>query len=166
MSDRCIAAIREVLEYNPLTGFFFWKVPTTNAVEVGSVAGGLTEDGYVVIRVFKRLYRAHRLAFAFIHGRWPSGDVDHRDLIRTNNAASNLRECSKSENQCNRTRQSNGASGFKGVTYDKQTGKFKAQIGLGGKNYHLGRFKTKVEAASVYNLAAAKLHGEFARVNQ
>jgi hypothetical protein len=51
-----------------------------------------------------------------------------------------------------------GLIGVRGVTLDRFTGRFKAQIQLGGKNFHLGRFDTVDEASSAYQRARSDLH--------
>ena len=160
-----IIKLKQRLNYNPDTGVFTWTGRGGKTAVAGAVAGHKDADGYIVIRLSGKLYRAHRLAWLFINGDWPPFHLDHIDCNRENNRASNLRPCSRSENQCNRGKPKNNTSGFKGVTFDKQTGKFKAQIALHGKNHALGRFSKPEDAAEAYRSAAEKLHVEFARTN-
>jgi len=90
--------------------------------------------------------------------------VDHRDLNGLNNVRTNLRECTKSDNMCNRGANRNNTSGFKGVCWDKQTSKWLAQITKDGKRKCLGRFASAEAAHRAYCVAAEALHGEFKRV--
>jgi len=82
------------------------------------------------------------------------------------NRKSNLRLATQQQNLCNKTMQSNNTSGFKGVTWDKQTHRWMAQISVNRKHIKLGRFDSLEEAAEVYNSAAILYFGEFAKVNE
>jgi hypothetical protein len=92
-------------------------------------------------------------------------EVDHIDGNRLNNLRSNLRLCTSSENKKNRGLRSDTTSGYKGVSFHKQTGKWGARIHNGENYKHLGLFDDKKVAAKVYNEAAIKYHGEFAWTN-
>ena len=94
----------------------------------------------------------------------PKGlEVDHIDGDGFNNMRSNLRLCTKSQNQHNQGLRKDNASGFKGVSYDKQYGLYEAYIKVGGKQRKLGRFKTPELAHAAYCRAALELHGDFSR---
>ena len=92
--------------------------------------------------------------------------VDHRDTIRINNQKYNLRIASFVENLRNQKINKNNKSGFKGVRLHKPSNLYIAQIGINGKQKHIGYFKCPVEAAKAYNEAAIKYFGEFARLNE
>jgi hypothetical protein len=91
--------------------------------------------------------------------------VDHIDGNRRNACRSNLRICTREENQCNLRKRRTGRSRFKGVTFHKPRGKWKAQYRFKGRLYHLGYFDDEVEAARAYDYAAVQVFGEFACVN-
>ncbi len=92
-------------------------------------------------------------------------DIDHRDRNGLNNQKSNLRICSRTLNQGNATLRKDSTTGFKGVSYKKENGKFVARVQFGKKRLSLGYFPTKELAAAAYDKAAIELFGEFARVN-
>lgn len=92
--------------------------------------------------------------------------VDHIDGDRLNNTRVNLRICTQSENSKNRCVPKNNKSGFKGVCWSKRSGKWVAQLTANGRVMHLGLFTCPTAAALVYNAAAIKHHGEFAKLNQ
>ena len=92
-------------------------------------------------------------------------EIDHMDMNKLNNRRSNLRICDRSENQRNHRLQANNTSGYKGVYFDKQANKWKAQIQHHGRNNHLGLFLTPEEAGHAYDTKARELFGEYGRYN-
>ena len=92
----------------------------------------------------------------------PKIHTDHIDGNGLNNRRDNLRACSRSENMHNRGAYATNMSGFKGVSWHKQRGKWQAQIKFNGKNRHLGLYSTPEEAHQAYCRAAIDLHGDFA----
>ena len=92
----------------------------------------------------------------------PKIHADHIDGDGLNNRLANLRACTRAQNMRNTGAYSNNKSGFKGVHWNKQRGKWTAQIKCIGKIKHLGLFATPEEAYSAYCAAAKELHGEFA----
>lgn len=109
----------------------------------------------------------HRIILARMLGRplTRRDMVDHADGNPLNNQRSNLRLASWAENGFNRSRQANGTSGYKGVTWFKRRQKWQALIQCRGKRHFLGYYDTAEEAAHAYDAAARELHGEFARFN-
>jgi hypothetical protein len=91
--------------------------------------------------------------------------VDHVDSDGLNNRRANLRPATHSENQQNRRMAENNTSGYKGVSFDKSKGRWRAAIKLNGRTINLGRFADPTAAASAYDAAALDLFGEFARLN-
>lgn len=91
--------------------------------------------------------------------------VDHIDHNPLNNSRSNLRIATRSQNQQNRRLNINSTSGYKGVSWHKTKKKWTAVINIEGKNTTLGAYKTSIEAAKAYNVAALKYFGEFAYIN-
>lgn len=92
-------------------------------------------------------------------------DVDHIDGNKLNNQKTNLRFCTRSQNTANRGANKNNKSGYKGVSWNKNTCKWRATIVINAKQNHLGLFNTKEQAAEAYNVAAKQLFGEFALLN-
>jgi hypothetical protein len=90
---------------------------------------------------------------------------DHIDGNGLNNRESNLRSATHTQNMCNRGKQRNNTSGFKGVYFHKRARRWAAQIKLNQRWIYLGLFDEPEEAAHVYDAAALKYFGEFARPN-
>lgn len=158
------ARLRELLWYCPASGLFSWR-QSAKGRKMDRPAGCTSAVGYTVIRIDKRLYQAHRLAFLYIYGRWPDGDVDHKDGTRTNNNAENLRECTRAQNLQNKRRSSTtlGRSGLLGAQWCSQVGKWYGAIQVDGKKTHLGTFETAAEAHAAY-LAAKRVLHEFCTI--
>lgn len=164
--DLTAEAVRSLLEYDPESGVFVWKTRpgcrTFNARFAGEQAGKLGANGrYIQIHGVK--YAAHRLAWLYVTGGWPSGEVDHKNLRNDENWFDNLREATPSQNCANKRAYSTNRSGFKGVSVCSSTGRWKAQICVNGKVTYLGLFDDVRAAAEAYAAAADKHFGEFAR---
>ena len=150
--------LKTLLHYDPETGAFTWL----SGNRLGKIAGAKHQKGYIRITIRPNQYYASRLAWFYMIGEWPSADIDHKDLNKSNNSWSNLRMATRSENMGNISHHSDNASGFKGVSFHKY--RWVARISKDKKMYSLGRFKTKEEAAEAYARAAAELYGDFARM--
>lgn len=143
--------LMDALDFNPETGVFVWKKPTSNRVRAGRVAGRVTVIGYVAIGIYGKLYSAHRLAWLWVYGEWPKNELDHIDHNRQNNAINNLRNVTRSQNNENRiTAQSNNIVGLLGVSFLKDTRKYQARIQINGKQKKIGYFPTAEEAHAAY----------------
>lgn len=154
------AKLKEVIHYDPETGIFTWLVSPNWRIPAGSRAG--TEDnGYRMIGIFLRQYREHQLAWLYVYGRVPP-KIDHRDDNGLNNRITNLRECTKTQNEANKPMQKNNKSGLKGAYWYPRYGKWAACIGVNGKTKSLGYFTTAEQAHQAYCKAADELFGEFA----
>lgn len=161
------AHLKEWFDYNPDTGIFVWKkVHYTNAKLLGKTAG-TNSRRYVLIGVpgFGQI-GAHRLAWIYVNGLTIGGaEVDHKDTNPSNNAISNLRLATSSEQKQNKKVQSNNRSGLKGAYYHacRKGKKWRSQIKAEGRVIFLGYFHTAQEAHEAYGRAAHQYFGEFAR---
>lgn len=128
----------------------------------GKIAGA-TCGRYVHVMIDRKIYKAHRLVWFYVHKKWPKNELDHRDGHRHSNGIHNLREATRSQNEMNKPLQKNSTSGFKGVNYHRASEKWQVRIGIGkGKRISLGYFSSPEEAYSAYLAAQPKYHGEFA----
>ncbi len=160
------AVLINVLEYDPLTGVFLWKNPTSNRVRAGTIAGQIDRHGHRSINVCGTRYLAHRLAWFYMIREWPSDEIDHINLIKDDNRIANLREATRNENCRNVGRKKHNKSGFKGVCrHPQSTNKFMAQITVQGKPLYLGLYDDPEDASIAYVMASILNHGNFGRAS-
>jgi hypothetical protein len=164
MNELTAARLRQLLSYDPETGEFRW-LKSGSGRRLGGIAGCRYGKGYVRVRIMidGRWYKAHRLAWLWMAGAWPKGEIDHRNLDPTDNRWCNLREATHSQNGANKRLQSNNTSGFHGVGCGVVSGKWRARCKVNGKEVRLGWFVTPGQAALAYAIAAEKYFGEFGR---
>ena len=146
--------LRSILHYNPLTGVFTRRKSAGGRM-AGKVSGSPTADGYTKIGVSRKSYKAHRLAWLYVYGTWPTYQIDHINRDRADNRICNLRDVTHQQNLCNTNTYSNNTSGHKGVRYCD--GKFVARIRVNYRLVNLGYFKTFDEAVAA-RVAAEKLY--------
>jgi hypothetical protein len=152
----------EHLSYNPETGALIRKIKSGKNTRLG-ICGGIDTLGYVQVQVLGKMWRAHRLIWLLTYGEMPKFQVDHVNGVRHDNRLSNLRQASNAENMRNRGATSANTSGFKGVTFNKNSGKWMAQIMCNGKNTYLGLHSSAKLAHAAYVVAANNMHNSFAR---
>lgn len=152
--------LTKVLEYEPESGVFIWKIRVSQAVKPGDIAGSVNKNGYLFIKVGKYIYRAHRLAWFYFYGQWPpieNYQIDHIDGNRLNNSIKNLRLASNAKNARNHKLYSHNTSGISGVSFAEANNKWKATIRYNGKNIHLGYFTSFEEAVKARVIAEKEL---------
>lgn len=162
ISDLTKNAVERLLDYNPETGRFVWKINTKGA-RAGREAGVIVRDGYRRISINRRHYFAHCIAMLLMTGEWPTTEIDHIDGIPSNNTWTNLRMASRKQNGRNRKINRNNTSGFKGVSWSSKAAKWQTGIMVDGRSIYLGSYWDIRNAAAAYNKAAHKYFGEFSR---
>lgn len=150
----------EKLDYDHATGLLRWRV-SSGSRKSGSVAGTTTADGYVRLKLNRKLCLAHRVAWEIHYGNPPALDLDHINGNRADNRIANLRLVQKSHNQMNRRLHKPTKSGVKGVNWNQQEQKWVSRCAANGKRKHLGYFDTIEAAAAAYQHAARESHGAF-----
>lgn len=145
------ARLRELLHYDPLTGIFTWLVSTNGRVKVGDVAG-TRDQGYVIISVDRRLYRAHRLAWLYVYGQWPKFEIDHDNQVKDDNRIANLLDVPHQRNMHNIAQPTKvNRLGARGV--EPYGEKYRAFIGSRKNRKFLGTFDCLDGAQSAYQAA-------------
>jgi len=145
--------VRELFHYDEKTGVFTRKIRTAMRTKVGDIVGNKDTYGYLQVSVDGKLCLLHRLAWLYVYGLFPEGTIDHIDRCKTNNAIINLRDVSRQVNMTNLPLAKNNKSGFKGVFFRSDNGKFFASVSHKGKRFHVGSYSTASSASSAYELA-------------
>lgn len=155
--------VKNIFYYDPETGDMFWR-ERKQGRKFGKI-GTPDKDGYLVVHMNfrKERYPVHRLAWAFINGEWPKDQIDHINGVKSDNRLVNLREANTMQNMRNVPKQSHNSSGLKGVSWHKLRGKWRADIKNNGKRIWLGLHDCPAAASFSYQIAADKMHGQFAR---
>lgn len=155
------AELGELLSYDAATGELRWITSTPNGSRsAGAIAGSMRPTKYLNINVRGKNFLAHRAAWALHFGAWPEGILDHINGCRSDNRIANLRLATIAQNSANSNPRARNKCGIKGV-YQTATGRWRACIGVNGKNKFLGGFATAAEAGEAYQAAARKAYGEF-----
>lgn len=162
--------LRSLFDYRAETGQLIWRFRTWlspraagwNTRYAGTVAGTPDKDGYLTIRIDGQAHKASRLVWAWVYGKQPVNEIDHRDLDKANNRIGNLRDATHLENRHNR----DGNKLKKlpcGVSRRCDGKKWVAKIVTEGRYQHLGSFNSVEEASAAYRHAAVVQRGNFAR---
>lgn len=151
LSDLSQERLKQLLSYDEQTGIFYWKINVGrhSRIKALSKAGGKNKEGYGQITIDKICYRTCRLAWLYIHGEWPKGQIDHMNRNTGDDRIENLRDVTQSENKLNCGAYKNNTSGFKRVGYEKGK-KFSVRYKLLGSSKRLGPFNSAEEANEAY----------------
>ena len=130
----------QAFNYDPETGVLNWR-------HNGVRAGGVGRHGYRRVTFEGKTRHAHNTIWFLMTGEWPktyTNEVDHINNIRDDNRWSNLRLVTRQENNWNCGVSKNSTTGAVGVSPHRN--KWRAYVGNGYKQIHLGVFETKEEA--------------------
>lgn len=113
-----------------------------------------TINGYVACQLKNKKFYQHRIiGYAFLNLDIENIkiQIDHKNLIKTDNRVENLRVVNNQQNNWN-------LSNVKGYTLCKKSKKYVTQIRINGKKTNIGSFKTEEEAHNAYLKAKEKYH--------
>lgn len=161
--------LKSIIDYDPATGSATWKKRTAyefTSIEaciawnessagkpIGTIFTNQRGHKYVSVTILGKSYRLSRLIFFYITGRWPTGDIMHKDRVGTNNAWTNLKEVTRAENMKNVAMTSRNTSGHVGVSWNRHKKKWHASVMVNYKTIHLGYFHNKLDAIAARSKA-------------
>lgn len=170
LTDLTAAKVRRTFTYDPDEGLLRWKndAGRYGRIPAGTVAGRIHEEGYRYVMVDGKQYRASRIIWLYMTGKWPPVQVDHEDTDPGNDKWGNLRLATGSQNKANsrKYRKNGEASALpKGVqaVQKRRSIRYRAIATKDGVREHLGYFDTPELAHAAYLKRSEELHGEFAR---
>lgn len=167
------AELRQLLRYDAETGKLVWLARPVeffdhcapehrlnackawNAAWAGKKTGYQDRHGYIYVTLFHRRTSAHRIAWCLETGKWPAGQIDHKNGKRDDNRFENLRDVSNAENHRNLKLNELNTSGVAGVYWCPATKKWRAEVICNRQRYRLGRFSELGDAAAA--VAAKRL---------
>jgi len=157
--------LRDLLDYDPATGVFTWRVFVKGTRGKGAVAGYTRPDGYQIIVVDKCRYLSHRLAWLWMTGAWPTDTIDHKDGNPRNNRWANLRAASRSQNMANQRTRASNMTQLKGVSFSARDKRWFGRLVADGHLHSSGYLNCPAAAHLWYVVEANKRFGEYARVS-
>jgi len=162
--------LADCFEYDQSSGVLTWKLrprehfatPQCYARQLPLVGkpAGTDSCGYVQVKLNRKTWKAHRLIWLLVYGRWPERVLDHINRNKSDNRLCNLRECTDSQNAHASPGRKN-KYGLRGVS--RVRNKWRACISISGVTETIGStFKTKEDAALAYALVSVDRLGRFA----
>jgi len=150
--------VKAWFRYDPETGRFAWrKLRSSRSQPIGEALGSINGNGYRLLTIDGKNYKASRLAWLYVYGQWPQNNLDHIDRDRLNDRIANLRDVSQSVNALNRALPSK--LGIRGVSLNGK--KYKARIVYAGRKARvLGSYSTPIYAHLIYKQIAELYYGE------
>jgi hypothetical protein len=151
--------LRSRFEYDPESGGLSWKNAKKRWKQkpAGSVHKGNAGKIHLRVTLDKLGVYAHRIIWVLMTGEQPE-TIDHIDGNGLNNKWSNLRSVKFSDNAKNQKKHVTNTSGYAGVSYRKDSGKWRARLMVDGKSISFGAFPTP-EAAHNARLQAINNYG-------
>ena len=152
--------LRELLSYDSGTGDFRWLISRQGARLGVNIGDTSHRRGYRIIRINRRKYLAHRLAWLHVYGVWPEGGIDHIEGNTDNNSLGNLRAATHQQNNWNRTSvRTDNELGHHNIA--RRGNSFRVRITEGRTPIYKRQFKTLEMAIAMRDQQMAVLRGEF-----
>ena len=153
--------LKELFSYDYKTGnFTVIKNRKGSSKKIGDLLGSKNFAGYLEAAIDAKKYYLHRLAYLYMTGSFPEGNIDHCNRNKSDNSWKNLKVVTQQENlENNILPRKHGSLGYRGVHRYKD--KFRAKINHKGKQIHLGQFATIEEASQAYLKAKPLIHKNF-----
>lgn len=151
--------LRKQVHYDPETGEIRRIVKVINSTNIGEVVvGNVSHYGYLRINILGKRYLQHRIAWLYMYGEYPDGDMDHINQVKTDNRICNLRKVTRSQNMQNTGKPKNNTSGTRGIWWRKDTKKWAVELCRDKKKFSVGCFDDINEAKVALSDAIKTIH--------
>jgi len=151
------ARLKELFRYDPETGHFIRRIKVSNQ-HPGTIAGGTNNSGYVMLRIDGQRCMAHRAAWLYMTGEWPSNEIDHINRDGFDNRFVNLRDVPHSVNTLNRSK-GKGVAAVPHVYWDgRKGGRWWGAFQVKGKTYYTGSSRDKATAQQMLEEKVSKIY--------
>jgi hypothetical protein len=150
--------VKRLFYYDPDSGALLWRKGNGGNVKPWQQVKSRNGHGYYAAKVHGRSYLAHRLAWLYVHGSMPEGDIDHKNRIRNDNRLCNLRSVSRTDNCQNISLPSHNKSGHIGVSWLKSHNAWTVYVKVNKKNNWLGYYKDLDEAIAARKAGEQKYY--------
>ena len=140
--------VKKIFHYDAESGMLLWRNGNGRNVKPWQQANSLNGSGYYAVKIQNKSYRVHRLIWLYVNGKFPDGDIDHKNRIRNDNRLCNLRDVSRSDNCQNISLPSHNKSGHLGVSWIKSHNCWNVYIKVNKKNKWLGYYKNLDDAVA------------------
>jgi len=142
-------AVVDPEDYDRLCDMGYWYVSNGYAITNIKKADGKRTSLYM-----------HHAVLDFKYDPNVDAVVDHINGDKLNNCKYNLQKITQQENVIKQKKRKDNTSGYRGVSWNKASGKWKAYIQVDGKQKHLGYFKELEDAVRAYKEAELKYYGK------
>lgn len=151
--------IREMLDYDPITGWLTWRIHSSGVPKPGKRAGGNGGFGYRTIGINYKKYLEHTIIWLWMKGELPVHEIDHINRDPSDNRWTNLREATRSQQGHNKGPSTRNQSGYPGVIL--HGAKYRSRLTLDGKHHEFGWFVTIAQARIARLLGEKEIFGRF-----
>ena len=149
--------LKQLVSYDPESGLIRWAGEKRSRVKIGALVGSKMKKGYLRAGIDKRLYMCHVIAWLYVYGDFPEGQIDHINGVKDDNRISNLRISTPSGNAQNKKHaRSDSKSGLMGAL--RSGGSWIARLTTNGETTYLGKFKSPEDASKAYINAKRRFH--------
>lgn len=151
--------LKQYLKYDSITGNLTWIKSNSNRTPVGTPIQCKDHAGYILVRLFGILYKAHRVAWFLHYNKEPMNFIDHINGNTSDNRIVNLRVVDALENAHNHKIANTNTSGKCGVSFCNYYKKWVSYIDINNKRKNLGYSKTLELAIQKRKDAELKYYG-------
>lgn len=162
-----ILAYNEMINYidiDPISGIVRWKVKRKPRINPGDIAGNRNSStGYWEIKFNGKIYKRHRLIYWFVNKTLPDHPmvIDHIKGVEFGDGVDNLQIATRQQNNQKTKQSKKNSSGFRGVSFKSENGKWVAQCSINGKRVHIGLYDSPEDASVAYEEKCSELKGKF-----